>query len=227
LRDLLINLLASIIAGVAVWLAGRALRYRRRARRQAFFGLTDGDTCLLSVARHFSSMRENSVHRQDVAALVELAAIARECGARTDLAGDADLTGQFGRQTEFCVGGPSTNLRMATHLRTVLPQVTLSQAAITVGEQTFPSFSSDEKTVLHVLLARVQGPAGGRPAFLLAGQTALTNLAAARYLGQEHRALYRRYRADRPFTLVLRVTEPAAYGTDFTELAADVTAEAG
>jgi hypothetical protein len=79
----------------------------------------------------------------------------------------------------------------------------------------------------YVLLARIGRPGGGRPVFLLAGQTALTNLAAARYLVREQRALSRAYHADQPFCLVLRVTEPAAYGTDFVELAADVSAYVG
>jgi uncharacterized protein YbjT (DUF2867 family) len=74
-----------------------------------------------------------------------------------------------------------------------------------------------------VVLARLHGPAGGRPVFVLAGQTSQGNLAAARYLTGEHSQLYRAYRADRPFCLVLRLVEPATYGIDFTEVAADVT----
>jgi hypothetical protein len=77
-----------------------------------------------------------------------------------------------------------------------------------------------------VVLARAWGPARGKPVFILAGQTAPTNLAAARYLAGEHRRLFRTYGADRPFCLMLRVVEPAVYGTDFTELVADVTAVA-
>jgi hypothetical protein len=229
-RDLLINLLASVIAGVAVWAAGRLVRYRRLAREQSFFGLTGGAACLLSVSRHFSSPRENSVHRRDVAALVELASVARECGARADLAGDRELAQQFGRQTEFCVGGPGANPRTTTHLRTILRGVSFRQpidednpGSIAVGAA---EYTIDHQVAEYVVLARAWGPAGGRPVFLLAGQTAPTNLAAARYLSREHRRLFRRYGADRPFCLVLRVVEPAVYGTDFTELVADVTAVA-
>jgi len=224
MRDLLINLLASIIAGVAVWLVGRLVRYRRLAREQAFFGLTGGAACLLSAPRHFSSPRENSVHRQDVAALVELATVARECGARADLAGDHELAVEFGPQTEFCVGGPGANPRTATHLRTILRGVTFPQPGSTVVGAT--EYGSDAGFAEYVVLARAWGPERGKPVFLLAGQTAPTNLAAARYLAGHHRSLFRTYHADRPFCLVLRVVEPAVYGTDFTELVADVTAVA-
>jgi hypothetical protein len=224
MRDLLINLLASVIAGVAVWAAGRALRYRRLARERAFFGLDGGAASLLSVARHFSSPLENSVHRRDVAALVELASVARECGARADLGGDHELAQQFGRQTEFCVGGPGANPRTATHLRTILRGVTFPRpGTIVLADR---EYTGENVAVEYVVLARAWGPAGGKPVFILAGQTSATNLAAARYLGREHRRLFREYGADRPFCLVLRVVETAVYGTDFTELLADVTAVA-
>ena len=225
--DLLINLLASVIAGAAVWLSGFLLRRRRLSRERAFFGLTEGATCLLVASRHASSPSENSVHRRDVAALVELATIARECGARADRVGEAEPAGEIGRLTEFCVGGPSfANPRTTVHLRTILRGVTFAEPdpakvklAFTVGGQEY----ARTPDTTYVLLARFWGPAGGRPVFLLGGLTAGANLAAARYLTARHRELARQYGADRPFALVLRIVEPTAYGTDFTELAADVT----
>jgi uncharacterized protein YbjT (DUF2867 family) len=228
--DLLINLLASIIAGAAVWLAQRLVRIRRRAREQEFFGLSGGAACLLAVARHYASPHEGSVNRRDVAALVELASLARECGARADLATAAELTTEFGRLTEFCVGGPSTNPRTAGHLRTLLTGVTFSPLpdatvpdTITVGGR---QYLRKPGAAEYVVLARAFGPAGGKPVFVLAGQTAASNLAAARYLSRNHRSLRRTYRADRPFCLILRVLEPSLYGTDFTEPAADLTKDA-
>jgi hypothetical protein len=225
--DLLINLLASVIAGTAVWLAGFLLRRRRLARERAFFGLAEGASCLLVVSRHASSPREHSVHRRDVAALVELATIARACGAHADRVGESGPAGEIGRLTEFCVGGPgSNNPRSTTHLRTILRGVSYAVGdspdaplAFTVGGTRYGAGPE----VSHVLLARFRGPAGGHPVFLLGGLTAGSNLAAARYLASRHRELDRTYGADRPFALVLRIVEPAAYGTDFTELVADVT----
>ena len=75
----------------------------------------------------------------------------------------------------------------------------------------------------YVLLARFWGPAGGRPVFFIGGLSAGSNLAGARYLTAHHPELARTYGADRPFALVLRIVEPTAYGTDFTELVADVS----
>ncbi|GIJ09739.1 hypothetical protein ACFFMR_02900 [Micromonospora andamanensis] len=225
--DLLINLLASVIAGTAVWLTGFLLRRHKLNRARAFFGLTAGASCLLVAARHASSPRESSVHRRDVAALVELATIARECGARADRVGEDQPTGEIGRLTEFCVGGPGgASPRSATHVRAILRGVTYEvfdeekrRLSFTVGDTEYV-FSPETS---YVLLARFWGPVGGRPVFFLGGLTAGSNLAGARYLATHHAALHRRFGADRPFALVLRIIEPAAYGTDFTELAADVT----
>ena len=225
--DLAINLLASVIAGTAVWLAGFLLRRRKLSRERAFFGLTEGASCLLVVSRHASSPREFSVHRRDVAALVELATIARECGAHADRVGENQPTGEIGRLTEFCVGGPGgASPRSATHVRTILRGVTYAifddekpRLSFTVGGTEYVLTPETS----YVLLARFWGPAGGHPVFFIGGLSAGSNLAGARYLAAHHPELARRYGADRPFALVLRIVEPAAYGTDFTELAADVT----
>lgn len=225
--ELLINLLASVIAGTAVWVAGFLLRRRKLNQARAFFGLTAGASCLLVVSRHASSSREFSVHRRDVAALVELATIARECGAYADRVGEDQPTGEIGRLTEFCVGGPGgASPRSVTHVRAILRGVTYEvfdeekrRLSFAVGGAEYV-FSPE---VSYVLLARFWGPVGGRPVFFIGGLTAGSNLAGARYLATRHSELARAYGADRPFALVLRIIEPAAYGTDFTELVADVT----
>jgi hypothetical protein len=226
-RDVVSNLLASVLAGAAVWLVQRLLRYRRMARERAFFGLDKGAECLLAVSRHASSPHQLSVHRRDVAALVELATVARDCGARVDLVAEDDIPKGIGRSTEFCVGGPAVNPRTGAHLRSILPGVQVAphgerdnHLLFSIGTMTF---RREPDRAEYVVLARAWGPAGGRPVFVLCGQTARTNLAAARFLVASHRQLFRRYGASTPFCLVLRIVEPAVYGPDFTEIAADVT----
>jgi len=223
--DLLINLLASLVAGTAVWLAQRLLRLRRAARTRAFFAVKPGDQCLLSVSRHFSSPSERSVHRQDVAALVELGSIVRTCGGEPELLPFDDDSPGLGRLTEFCVGGPTTSPRTAAHVRSMLPGVVYHTDVqqISVGGSTF---RREPRVEEYCLVARVWGPSGGRPVFIIGGQVAPSNLAAARFLSRSHRELYRRYGAAKPFCLMLKVVESGTYGPDFTEIAADVSAEA-
>jgi hypothetical protein len=224
-RDLAINLLASVLAGTAVWLGQRLVAYRRLARERTFFGLAVGGTGKLVVGRHASSTRENSVHRADVAALVELAALVRECGATADL----DGPNRLGDHTEFCVGGPTTNPRTEAHMRAMLPGVRIAPydkrsggLALTVGPH---RFARRTDRLEYAAVARCRSGTG-RPVFLLIGQTATANLAAARFLAGRHRALRRTYGADEDFCVVVRVVEPGAYGADRVELEADVTADA-
>lgn len=223
--DLAVNLLASVLAGTAVWLGQRLVAYRRLARERSFFGLGVGATVRLIVGRHASSHRENSVHRSDVAALVELSALVRECGARADL----DGTNRLGEHTEFCVGGPTTNPRAEAHMRAMLPAVRIAPfdkrtggLTLTVGPH---RYARRPERLEYALIARCRSGTG-RPVFLLIGQTATANLAAARFLAGHHRGLRRTYGTDEDFCVVVRVVEPGAYGADRVELEADVTAEA-
>jgi hypothetical protein len=230
MRDLLVNLLASVVAGAAAWLAQRALSYRRLARKRAFFGLGEGATCLLAVARHASSPHQLSVHRRDVAALVELAAIARECGAQADLRPENDVPQGIGRLTEFCVGGPPMNARTGAHLRWILRGVRVQPYDPEVRELRFSvgttTFRHEPGKAAYVVLARAWGPSGGQPVFVIGGQTASSNLAAARFLTANYRQLHRQYGATKQFCLVLRIVEPAVYGSEFTEIVADMTSQA-
>jgi len=223
--DLTINLVASVLAAVAAWVLQRVLAYRRLARTRAFFGVRQGSPSLLTVGRHWSSPRTHSVHRNDVAAIVELGAVVKECGGRADVVPGAEAPRELGKMAEFCVGGPDSNPRTAAHLAALLPGVRVAryedagaEVPITVGEV---AYGHDPDKVVHVLLARAVPTA--HPVFLLVGQTSLANLAAARYLAAHHGELRRRYGSRQPFCLVLRVVKPKSYGPDLVELVADVT----
>jgi hypothetical protein len=229
-NDLLINLLATVVAATIGWLAQWLLRHRKLAREQAFFGLDRGSECVLTMPRHVGSSKQNSVHRRDVGAMVELATIAKDCRATVELLASDEVPTALGRETEFCVGGPSSNERTATHLRTMLPGVRYQPATdddiappFAVGPTVFRRVRG---SVEYVLLARVFRPDGGRPVFVISGQTAETNFAAARYLAGNHRTLAKRYRNGKRFCLVLRVVESSHYGPDYAEIAADVTPDA-
>lgn len=224
--DLLVNLLASVIAGCAVWLAQRGLRYRRLAKRRAFFGVVSDEHCLLVVARHASSPSEHSVSSRDVAALVELAAMVKSCGGHADLAPSNTTVATLGRQTEFCVGGPTTNPRTAVHLRALLPGVRFEYGDLGGGQMAWwvgdTPFRRDPQAT-HVVVAKVFAPGSTRPLFVVAGQVSAANFAAARFLATRFASLAAQYGSTRRFCLVLRVTEPTTYGPDFVEIAADVT----
>jgi hypothetical protein len=224
--DLAVNLLASVISGLAVWLFTWLGRRRRTERQRAFFGVRPGTRALVVVSRHMSSPNDLSVHQDDAAAVVDLAAMVRACGGETDLVGNDRAPAALGAVPEFCIGGPGSNARIAVHLRLLVPGVDLAGRDrgldLTVGARTW---SRDPDTV-HALVARLHGPAGGAPVFLVCGQTARANRAAARWLVANHIELARRHGTGGRFAVVVRLRGADAYGTDAVDSVTDVTADA-
>lgn len=231
MTELAINLLASIITGTSVWLAQRLYRFRTLARRQAFFGLEAKSAAVISVSRHAASTLSQSVERQDLAAVVDVAVLIRDCGAVPDIMAPDGGGRGVGRATEFCIGGPDSNKRTATHLRSLVRGVRIESyeankegLTIHVGSNTFRRVRGSEE---FVLIARIASARPARlPLWLVCGQTARSNHAATRYLTTEHRHLSRTYGSDKSFCIALRLIEPDAYGIDQIELIADVTTEA-
>jgi hypothetical protein len=227
--NILINVVSSALVGTAVWLGQRALWRRRLRRRRQFFGLQPGADCLLVVNRHASGS-ERSVHRADVAALLQLSGLLYECGARPQVIFHDQATEGLGLRTEFCIGGPSSNARTAAHLRRGLPGVTIGPYArdedsltIRVASWAYPC---EHDVAEYAVLARIAGPAQERPVFVVSGQTAIANQGAVGYLVSHRRDLVRAHGLEGRFCLVLRVVEPPVYGPNLVELVRDVTAEA-
>lgn len=231
-EDLLNILLGVIATGVSAslgWIARTALWRRKLRRKQAFFGLPGNAECLLVVNREAGG--EGAVHRFDTFALLELAALIKDCGAHARIVyHDATHQG-FGERTEFCLGGPYSNRRMAAHLTTLLPGVDVNveldpgpeRGAFTIGSKVYPVDAGSSE---YVVLARLTAGEGARPVFLFCGQRAITNQAATRYLVRHHEKLARKYGADGSFVLLLKVVNSQAYGPDVVELVADVTRDA-
>ncbi|MFI8100294.1 hypothetical protein [Streptomyces sp. NPDC086023] len=225
-RNIVLGVAATALSGGLGWF-GRTYLWRRRLRRkQAFFGLPTGADCLFVVNRQMGGT-DSSVHRHDAFALLEISALIKDCGATVQIVTHDGARQGFGERTEFCVGGPVSNARTTAHLASMLPGVEVDQSAdegpdrgaIRVGGETY---RWEKNTSEYVLLARLTTPEGTRPVFLISGQTAVSNQAAARYLARHHEALARKH-GNRPFCLVLKVVNSAAYGPDVTELVADVT----
>ncbi|MFI9720520.1 hypothetical protein ACIHFE_12800 [Streptomyces sp. NPDC052396] len=226
IRNILLGLAASGLSAGAGWFVRTRLWRRQLRRTQAFFGLTSGAECVL-VVNQAPWAGGTGVSRNDTFALLELAALIRECGARPEIVVHDTARQGIGVRTEFCVGGPVSNRRTEAHLRSLLPGVATADGPdgrlLTVGGETY---RMEQGAAEYVLLARLTGPDGGRPVFLASGQRSVCNQAAVRYLARHHARLARRYRRDGTFCLLLKVVNSDAYGPDMTELVADVTAAA-
>jgi hypothetical protein len=133
----------------------------------------------------------------------------------------------FGEQTEFCLGDPASNRRIAAHLSTLLPGVKVNtdaepgqdRGSFRIGAD---HYRAERGVSEYVLLARLTAGQTARPVFIFCGQRAITNQAASRYLARHHERLFRKYGGN-SFCLLLKVVNSQAYGPDVVELVADVT----
>ncbi|CAM5314713.1 hypothetical protein STANM337S_00679 [Streptomyces tanashiensis] len=227
-RNIVLGVLATGVSASFGWL-GRTYQWRRRLRRkQAFFGLPGSSECLLVVNKEAGGT--TAVHRYDVFALLELCALVKDCGAHARILQHDQTHQGFGDRTEFCVGGPYSNRRMAAHLSTLLPGVTVNvdvepgedRGSFLIGSERYRMDAGVEE---YVILARLMAGEDCRPVFLFCGQRAITNQAATRYLARHYESLARRHRSG-SFVLLLKVVNSQAYGPDVVELVADVTSAA-
>jgi hypothetical protein len=227
-RNIVLGIVAAGISATFGWLSRTYLWRRRLRRKQAFFGLPRNSESLLVVNREAG--RDGSVHRFDVFALIELSALIKDCGANAQVVWHDVAQQGFGERTEFCVGGPFSNRRMAAHLLSMLPGVKVNtdtepgpdQGAFQIGSE---RHRMERGMAEYVLLARLTAGQEARPVFLFCGQRAITNQAATRYLARHHEKLARKH-GNGSFCLLLKVVNSAAYGPDVVELVADVTRQA-
>ncbi len=170
---------------------------------------------------------DGAVHRHDAFALLELSALVKDCSAHAQIMSHDVAQQGFGERTEFCVGGPVSNRRMAAPLHSLLPGVRINtdpepgpdRGAFQIGTE---RHRAEKGVAEHVLPARLTVGQGARPVFLFCGQQAITNQAASRYLARNHEKLARKY-GNSTFCLLLKVVNSHAYGPDMVELVADVT----
>jgi hypothetical protein len=227
--NIVVGLMTSLISGGSVWAWGRARVTRRQRGRARFFGLSPGDTCRIVAPQAFGAPR--TITKNDVFSIVELAKLMRDLRADLDVVSSVEGTYGVGDLTEFCVGGPTANVRMQSHLTRFLPGVSIlpfasespkSAAIVAAGQE----FLRERDVREYVLVAKVRPADGGHPLFLICGQTGITNRAAASYLRDNYRAIASGHGTGENWCVVLRVVAPAVYGHQMTELAADVSAGA-
>ncbi|MER6271606.1 hypothetical protein ACWDFR_37915 [Streptomyces sp. 900105755] len=228
LRNIILGVVAAGISAALGWLARTSLWRRSLRRKQAFFGLPENSESLLVVNRD-PATSEPAVHRFDVFALLELAALIKDCGANLQMVTQDNVQQGFGERTEFCVGGPGSNRRMLAHMSAMLPGVRVNidpepgpdRGAFQIGAERYRLDSGITEYVLLARLTAGQRP-DARPVFLFCGQRAITNQAATRYLARNHQRLARKH-GNSSFVLLLKVVNSQAYGPDVVELVEDVT----
>ncbi|NUL03052.1 hypothetical protein HRW07_07330 [Streptomyces lunaelactis] len=224
-RNIVLGVIAAGISATFGWFARTYLWRRKLRRKQAFLGLPRNSESLLVVNREAGN--DGAVHRYDVFALLELSALIKDCGANAQIVSHDTAQQGFGERTEYCVGGPTSNRRMAAHLHSMLPGIKINtdlepgpdRLAFQIGSE---RYRLEKGTAEYVVLARLTAGPDARPVFLFCGQVAITNQAASRFLARNHEKLARKH-GDKSFCLLLKVVNSQAYGPDVVEQVADVT----
>src|SRR6516225_8751279 len=119
LANIAIGLVTSVIGGGAVWLWQRARNVRTLRRKERFFGIEPGGTCLIVMNNKYNM--PGSTHHNDVHAMIEIATLASSIGSAVLIESCNDFQGVNGNRTEFCIGGPASNPRTAAHVAAHLP----------------------------------------------------------------------------------------------------------
>ncbi|MGW0734500.1 hypothetical protein [Streptomyces sp. NPDC002851] len=229
LRNIVLGVIAAGITTSLGWFARTYLWRRKLRRKQVFFGLPDNSESLLVVNRDTGGPELTAVQRNDAFALLELSALIKDCRAHAQIITHDGTQQGFGERTEFCVGGPASNRRMAAHLQSLLPGVRMNtdpepvveRGAFQIGSE---RYRMEPGRTEYVILARLTAGQGqeARPVFLFCGQRGITNQAATRYLARHHERLARKHGTN-SFVLLLKVVNSQAYGPDVVELVADIT----
>ncbi|MEU6658227.1 hypothetical protein [Streptomyces sp. NPDC046821] len=227
-RNIALGVVAVAIGALIGWFARTYLWNSKLRRKQAFFGLPDNSESLLVVNRDGGGP-DLSVKRHDVFALLELSAIIKDCGAHAQVIAHDMARQGFGERTEFCVGGPASNRRMAAHMHSLLPGIRVNadpepgpdRGAFQIGSERYRLEPGKSEYVIVARLTAGQEQ-DARPVFLFCGQLPVTNQAATRYLARNHERLARKHGGN-TFVLLLKVVNSQAYGPDVVELVGDVT----
>jgi hypothetical protein len=224
--NVLVGLVTSLVTAAAVWSWQRVRRARVLRRRAALLGVTPGAPVTIVSTPWWRDERRTAT--PDLQAVVVLAVAVTELGGRVTVRPAPEVRGVNRDHVELCLGGPYANPRAAAYLAAYLPGVTVrpydaadpATLAIEVGGREF-AWEHDVRE--HVLVARFV-PAGTRyPVLLVAGQTAVTNHAAADFLVRQYRTLQRTVTDPERFCVVLAVHRPDVYGPESAGVVMDAS----
>lgn len=227
LINVIIGLVTSVISGGSVWLWQQARRVRIIRRKERFFGIEPGGTCLI-VMNNRPDMAGTASH-DDVQAMIEVASLASSSGALVRIESGADFREINGDRTEFCIGGPRSNTRTSGHIAANLPGIIMRPAdpagqypsAIVAGSEEFPRKRGREE---YALVAKFTPRASIRPVMLICGQSTVANLGAVKLFIRDYRRLAKVIPSINEFCVIIRVPSIETYGYGASELAADVSA---
>jgi hypothetical protein len=223
-QDLLIGIVTSVITGVAVWLWQKLQQSRLSNRKAQFFGLKPKDECLVVVG-HYRG--QNATSHGDIDSMIEAVKAIHNIGFEVKVASFEKAIESPGDSSEICIAGPDSNERTGTHLKTffndihVNPYNNETDRLAIVTKKKIYRFENGEKE--YALLAKFFPKVGGKPVFLICGQTAFSNKGASYYLAKNYDGSIRKKYGNGEFCFIVRVISPWKFGHKSVELVDDIS----
>lgn len=228
IENFVVGIITTVVTAVATWLWGKFRRSNLLNRRAAFFGLSPGESSLAVMNQKPDSL--NAMAHADVLTLIEVVKLTSEIQSKLEIAPFNQVVEPGGGITEFCLGGPDSNLRTKVHLETFLKGIHLKpyvpgdpdNIAIATRDKVY---RYEKNQTEYAILARFFPNASANPTILICGQSSRSNRGAAYYLIQNYdQILRKKYSNKKQFCLVIGLQSPLTYGYKSAYLEDDVTA---
>ncbi len=223
--NIAIGLVTSLIGGVAVWFWECSKRTRMLYKKADFFGLTPGGECLIVMGNKYNM--PGSASHAEVRAMIEVASLVSELECQVFVeASDEFREGNDGR-TEFCIGGPISNVRTSGHLAAHVPGFSVrpysaerDAVAFTIDGR---MYRFDHGNQEYALVVKFTPLGSTRPVFLICGQSSIGNQASVHFLKREYRNLGRSISSVEKFAILIKVSNMGTYGFHQASLERDVS----
>lgn len=226
--NIAVGLTTSLIGGVAVWVWERSKRTRILHKKARFFGVIPGGECLIVMGNKYNM--PGSTSHKEVRAMIEVATLVSELECQVSVEAGDEFRESNDSRTEFCIGGPLSNIRTSGHLAAHIPGFSVRPYSMERDSVAFiiddRAYRFDHGNQEYALVAKFTPPESTRPVFLICGQSSTTNQAAIYFLKREHRNLARSISSVDKFCILIKVSSIGTYGFHRASLERDVSSVA-
>lgn len=227
LFEIMIGIATSIIIGGTVYIFHKLKKLKRFNIESNFFMINPDIQCYF-VMNH--AYQTNRINHNDVYALFELSKIIQELKGELEIFPVTGVQIAPGDNTEFCIGGPDSNIRSKEHIETYLTGInvkTYSEDSPTIEIKVKDKiFKYNQYKKEYVILSKIMPLNKEFPIFLISGQSSITNRGAAYYLVNNYSQIIKKYGTTEQFCYILCINNSKLYGYKTIELVEDITESA-
>ena len=221
--DIVINIIASIIVGVAVWFWSKYRNEYSLRKKRNFYNIKRDQKIYLTINQY--NQTKLMSHR-DISTLIDISKIPHDLDGDVMILPIDEVKFSPGEYVEFCIGGVDSNRRSELYLDEFFKNIYMNSyqsqnsLRIEVGND---KFDYEKDRVVYSILAKFYPNKNTElPVFLICGQTSLSNKGAAYYLMNNYQELYKKHK-NNPFCYILMTKNFKSFGHKNVSLVKDVS----